>query len=225
MALDERLFNAFRRRVPLFQSVPDRVLRRLSAAAHSREYAQGETICRPGDPARHLWILLSGRVGISRCTWKGARVGLELMLPGDAFGLPAVLSGAYPNEIEATRDSVVAALPKPDVMAAIERCPELARDILLAFGKRMQFMESQLVLSREDAERRVIAALLYLCDRFGEKLPVTRAELGEMAGTTTETSIRVVQRLCAKGLLKKTPGALVCDQDGMTAVMCGSPAR
>jgi CRP/FNR family transcriptional regulator, nitrogen oxide reductase regulator len=220
-----RLEEAFRRNVPLFRRVPPAALSGLAAEAATRRYAKGSALCRPGDPARELWVLLDGRVHISRMSWKGGRVGIEIMLPGDVFGLPAIFSAVYPNEIAAARDSEVAAIPKAAALRAVEKCPELAREILLALGQRLEFMESQLVLSREDAEKRVVAALLYLCHKFGPKLPLTRAELSEMSGTTEETAIRIIQRLVRRGGLRKAAGALICDVAVLRGMLDDVPGR
>ncbi|HRY28480.1 MAG TPA: Crp/Fnr family transcriptional regulator [Elusimicrobiota bacterium] len=205
-----RLLETFGLRVPMFHRLPKQLAAELAEASGVRAYAAGEFLCRPGDPARELWVLLKGRISIHRTSWNGHRVGIEILLPGDVFGLSAMLFGTYPNEILAARESVVASIPKTVMMKAIERCPELAREILLVFGQRLRFMETQLVLSRESAEKRIVAALLYLCHKFGPRLPLTRVELSEMSGTSPETTIRVLQRLTRRGGLRKAPGTLLC---------------
>ena len=53
------------------------------------------------------------------------------------------------------------------------------------------------------------AALLYLHHKFGAVLPVRRAEVGEMAGTTAETAMRVLGRLEAQGVVERQRGTIV----------------
>jgi len=44
-------------------------------------------------------------------------------------------------------------------------------------------------------EQRIASLLLMLASKLGTELPFTRQEIAEMAGTTTETAIRVLSRL------------------------------
>ena len=53
------------------------------------------------------------------------------------------------------------------------------------------------------------AALLYLHHKFGTVLPVRRAELAEMAGTTAETAMRTLRRLEELGLVERRRGQIV----------------
>jgi CRP-like cAMP-binding protein len=45
--------------------------------------------------------------------------------------------------------------------------------------------------------------------KFGTTLSLTREELAELAGTTTETAIRVLSKLKAAGIISSTRGRIV----------------
>ncbi|MBI4423225.1 MAG: Crp/Fnr family transcriptional regulator [Elusimicrobia bacterium] len=199
----------FRRGVPLLRGLPAETVRALAASASLWRCAGGEVLCRPGDEARRLWVVLEGRIRVNRARWNGDRVAVELMLPGDVFGLPAVASRVYPSEIVARRPSLLAALPRETVLAQLERDPALLRSVLAALGQRVDFMQSLLALSREPAERRVAATLLYLRGRFGDRLPLSRAEIAELAATTPETAMRALAQLERAGLVTKARGLVV----------------
>ena len=87
----------------------------------------------------------------------------------------------YPGEVLATQDTIVIVLPSQTMVREIERHPVLAREILYAYGQRLHYIETLLLLSREPVEKRLVAALLYLYHKFGFTLPLTRAEIGAMA--------------------------------------------
>lgn len=147
-------------------------------------------------------------------------LSIEIMVPGDVSGLAAVACRTYPGEVTATRESKLIVLPRETVVRVIDQFPEFAREILYAYGQRIHYVETLLYLSRENARIRVTAALLYLFHKFGFTLPLSRAEIGQMAGTTPETAIRVLRALSKKGYIRGGRGrVLIHDIAGLKSVM------
>jgi len=176
--------------------------RALAVCARIRRVSAGTALCAAGAPAGELWVLLEGRVRVCRPLGDGgASISLEMMLPGEAFGLPALACWRYPSDIEAAEDSLVAALPRAAVLALMESSPALARNILETLGRRLAFLEEQMSLARRPTAARVAAALGYLAGKFGRVIPLTRAEIGALAGTTPETAMRVIKRFERDGLV------------------------
>jgi CRP-like cAMP-binding protein len=72
-------------------------------------------------------------------------------------------------------------------------------------------------LAVEKVERRIASILLKLIEKAGEKdekgitltMHLTRQDIAEMAGTTVETTIRVMSRLKKEGVLKSIEGKIV----------------
>jgi|CXWL01.1.fsa_nt_gi CRP/FNR family transcriptional regulator len=180
-------------KVPLLKASPA-AARALAVSAKVRRVPAGARICEAGKPTRDLWVLLEGRVRVCRPLGDGGSVSLEVMLPGEAFGLPALACWRYPSDIEAITDSTVAALPRAAVQAQMQRSPALARSVLKTLGRRLAFLEAQVSLARRPVATRVAAALVYLGAKFGRKILLTRAEIGALAGTTPETAMRVLKR-------------------------------
>lgn len=191
---------AFFAAVPLLKSSPE-AARSLAVAAKVRRVPAGSLLCEAGSPARELWVLLEGRVRVCRPLGDGSSVSLEVMLPGEAFGLPALACWRYPSDIEAAEDSLVAALPRATMLAQMERSPKLARSVLETLGRRLAFLEAQVSLARRPVATRVAAALAYLGAKFGRRIPLTRAEIGALAGTTPESAIRALKRFERDGLV------------------------
>ena len=204
--------------VPLLRRVPAEVILELARSAVERRYAAGDHVCRTGDPALEVWVVKEGRLTVNQCGWRGNRLSIEVMVPGDVSGLAAVACQTYPGEVVATRDTTLIVLPRQAVARSIERHPLLAREVLYAYGQRLHYIETLLTLSREKAAKRIVAALLYLYHKFGFTLPLSRAEIGEMAGTTPETAMRAVKVLQKRGLLNGGRGALpLVDLPGLKA--------
>jgi len=200
------IYSFLKLRVALLKRVPDEAVRELARSAMLRRFDKNEQICRTGDAAREIWIVREGRLCVHQCGWKGSILSIEIMVPGDVSGLAAVACRTYPGDVTATQPTQLIAIPREVVLRAIERHPELAREILYAYGQRIHYVETLLYLSKEPAERRVVAALLYLFHKFGFTVPLSRAEIGQMAWTSPETAIRVICRLQKKGYLQGARG-------------------
>lgn len=209
-----------KKNVNLFRRVPEAALREISDDAVLRHYAKNQRVCQTGDPASEVWVVREGRLCVHQCGWKGGMLSIEVMVAGDVSGLAAVACRTYPGEVTATRDTTLIAIPRETMIRVIEKHPEVAREILYAYGQRIHYIETLLYLSREKVEKRMIAALLYLYHKFGFSLPLSRAEMGQMAGTTPETAMRVLKNLEERGLLERRRGKVIIgDLPGLKAAL------
>jgi CRP/FNR family cyclic AMP-dependent transcriptional regulator len=215
-----KLADFFARRAPVLQRLPAAVLLELARAAARQRYAKGQFLCRTGDPARGVWILLEGRVSVNRSGLTGNRLCIEIMTPGDIFGLPALSVPRCPSEIQATQDSVAAAISREAVLRLVDRRPLLARELLLAIGQRLNYVETTLLLSRDPLEKRASAALVYLAHKFGPTVPLTQTEIGEMVGAAPETAMRLLKDFESRGWVRRARGGLaVTNLEAMKALI------
>ncbi len=205
----------FLSRTELFSKAAD-AARSLARVAVVRRLRRGAVLCEAGEPATELWVLLEGRVGVRRPLADGRAHSLELMLPGEAFGLPALASWRYPSSIEAERDSVVAAFTRDSVLGQMDRVPLLARTALRILSLRLAFLESQVSLARRPTSARLAATLLYLEHKFGPHIPLTRAEIAALGGTAAETAMRALSGFSRRGLVRLARGGVdVVDAEGL----------
>lgn len=81
-----RLDPAEVRKVPFLASLSTEEARALCAAGEVRQYAQGGTIFRQGDPGQEMFIILEGEVAVElEVPGSGARL-LAALQPGTVFG-------------------------------------------------------------------------------------------------------------------------------------------
>lgn len=210
--LDATQMAALLKRTELFRGLPARDLDALALAARLRRFTRGQFLCRAGEPARAIFVVVEGRVSISRSSWNGGRRSVEFMAPGDVFGLPALASLSYPNDIQARLPTTVAALPKENVAALVARVPSLAQTVFVLVAQRLQFVETMLLLANESSERRLATTLVYLRRKFGPDIPLSRGEVAEMAGVAPETAMRLLRVFEDAGwVLRRTGGVRVLD--------------
>lgn len=199
---------AILRRSGIFARVPARDVELLARSARLRRLKRGEHVCRSGDPASELFVVVSGRVSISRSGWEGGRRSTEFMAAGEVFGLPALAALSYPNDIQARAPSLIAALPKSAVLGLVHRVPVLAQNILEALAARLAFLETMLVLAGQPAGRRLASTLVYLEGKFGRDVPLSRAEVAEMAGIAPETAMRLLKTFEDAGWVRRRAGGV-----------------
>lgn len=192
-----------------FRRLPEEAVAALASAASPRRYAAGETVCHAGEPAREMFVVQEGRLCTNQYSSGGGRMCIDIMLPGDIAGMATVSHDSYIWEVLAARDTVLLVIPREAVLRLLDSHPAFLREILNRHAQRLQYVETLLYLSRERVEKRLAAALLYLHHKFGAVLPVRRAEVAEMAGTTAETAMRTLRRLEESGLVERHRGEIV----------------
>ena len=132
--------------VEIFRGLAPAELARLERLGRRRRYAPGETIVKQGDSGIALFVVLAGRVQVTRAGADGQEQVLRTVGPGGAFGEMALLSN-HPRSAtcSATEDEAVEclALHRLDFIDELRRYPEIAIRLLETLSRRL-----------EDAERR-----------------------------------------------------------------------
>lgn len=210
---------AFLSASPVFAAVPRREIQALVAVAREQRYAAREYVFEEGDAAAWFCVVRTGRVRIFRHSRSGKDVVLELLGPGEPFGGVAVIERRpYPASAQATEPSVVVRIPQEPIVALSERHPSVVREMALMIGRRLRSAHDSVEsLASDPVEARLAATLLRLAEREGPPVRhgttlsfhLTRQALADMAGTTVETTIRVVSRWLRDGLVREQGGRLV----------------
>lgn len=199
------------RRLPLFGALPRARLEGLCRSAHVLALPRSASLYRQGDPPHHLFILLRGRVKVTRTN--GA--GRELIL--DLHAAPAVLGefAAYtarPHLMTAValEPCAVVLIPRRILRGAIDGNAPLAAHLLAIFQERYEHLSARIEeLAGGHVERRLASLLVRLrpSERHapdGERvipLELTRHELAGLVATTTETVVRLLTRWKATGAI------------------------
>jgi CRP-like cAMP-binding protein len=202
---------------PIFGHLPLEQLRWLAKRFRIQEYSGQEPIIFQGDPSEGYYLVVSGKVKIVKESTTGQAVLLELILPGEVFGALAVFDGKpYPATAQPIGRAKVARLGRKDLTELLERHPEItSKTIMPVMARVRKAHEMRMRMATQRVERRIIETLLDLAPRIGEKvggstrIPVTRRDIAELVGTTVETSIRVLSRLKAQGLVDSQRGWVI----------------
>lgn len=86
------LFKNFLKTLPSFQFFSETDIDALSKAMYVREYPEGHTFIRQGQKGKELYLLVEGKVNVSRYDdLTGASDNLKTLLAGEIFGLLSLI--------------------------------------------------------------------------------------------------------------------------------------
>jgi CRP-like cAMP-binding protein len=200
--------DELRAKVPALERVPDVTLRRLAARAEERRYAKETTLYRAGDPADGLYIVLAGRVRVSR----ESATHVELLHTEDVGGvlgeIPVFGGGPFPATAVAQTTTRCAHLP----LAAVERL--LADDpVFVRFALARLAERSRALLRRIDeltATTITARVAAYVLARAGDALGASFAlgmsqkALARELGTAREVIVRALRALVDSGAIARS---------------------
>lgn len=188
--------------MPLFAGVEGTALDEILAAARTARWAREATVFAQGEEAHAFFVLIEGRLRVTRLTPDGQQVVVRFVTPGDLFGIaPAVGRTTYPGTASAIVESLAAAWPTAAWQRLLALDPAFAANALRTVGGRLQDAQARVVeLATEPVEQRIAHALLRLADRSGRAgadgveidFPLSRQDVAEMTGSTLHTVSRIL---------------------------------
>lgn len=166
---------------------------------------RGESIWLAGSSSEFFGVVGTGFMKMTRTTPQGAEVAVELLGPGQCFGLLAALEGrAYPLSAGAVTDCWYLKVPTRAFLDLYNSNIQLRDQMLRTLAPRLRKAHDMMArMSTGKVEQRIAAVLLILGESYGRtgklggvrlNVPLTRQDIAEMAGTTVETCIRVMSK-------------------------------
>ncbi|MFV0483346.1 MAG: Crp/Fnr family transcriptional regulator [Bacteroidales bacterium] len=167
---------------------------------------KGELVYDVGDLADNLWVLLSGKVRVSRRVASGVEVTRAIYVRGDFFGMKALLFGSEEHDecAVATSDSVLCKIPLECVQRGVKEDPSFAKALNVIIHKRYEKAERRAdILHCSDIHCRVREFIYSLSAEFGTEFhggvlinhPYTQNEIAQLLGTSRPTVNKVLKSL------------------------------
>ena len=196
-------------------------------------YAErGELIWLEGGQPEFFAIVGIGFVKMTRSSAKGQEVAVEILGPGQCLGLLAALEKRpLPLSAIAVANTWYLKVPIPLFMRLYAASVAIRDQVLRTVTPRLRRAHDMMCrLCSGRVEERIAAVLFILADSYGtatEKgrridVPLTRQDLAEMAGTTVETTIRVLSRWRKDGVVSTEHQMLtLLDEDALVESVTG----
>jgi len=207
------------RTVPLFSEMSDRDLERVINVGSTQKYHKDNLILIEEEIGSSMFIILDGRVKISRISDDGREVILSIMSEGDFFGEMSLLDGQTRSaNVTAIDPAELFMIRREEFLQLLHDYPQIAINLLKELAQRIRKGDEHIKsLSLQDAKGRVANTLLRIAEDYGifrkgqveiSELPLQQ-DLANMAGTSRETISRVIKSLMKEGHLRKENGKIV----------------
>lgn len=210
----------------IFSSLKDNELSELAGFVLERRFNAGEYIFWEGDAPDWFYIIAEGRIKVIKHASSGKDFIVAFFGEGEIFGEVAVFENRpYPASSQAVTGLRVLGIKREDFLTFLSERPQVALRIINILGGRLREAQSRLSdFAGERVEQRVARILLMLHAKIGSDLPFTKQEVADMAGTTTETAIRVISRLKSAGIVHSGRGKMVIlDEKRLRLLSQGPP--
>lgn len=219
----------FIRRVPLFATLSEGEFKGLEQIFHIKAYRKNQIIFLEEETGNYMYIVLAGKVKVTKATQGGKETILAIHQAGDFFGEMALLDGkTSPATVSAMEDCRIATIYSEDFHRLLMRNEKVVRQIIQVLCSRLRSVWAQIQdLTYSTAESRIREGIRQLSRRHGVtdargiiiNLKITHQELAEMVGTSRETVTRTLARLQDKGIITvEQRRIIVLDSTRLSAV-------
>jgi CRP/FNR family transcriptional regulator, anaerobic regulatory protein len=183
-------------------AMPTADLGRLAAIRVTQHLEPGENFIDESEPATHLINITQGAVKVYKLLPDGRRQVTGFLFAGDLLGL--AFNGAYVYSAEALTRATICRFSRRQLDRLLDDFPAVEKRLLAMASKELAVAQEQMMLlGRKTAHERIASFLLRLADRQerlggdGEvvHLPMTRTDIADYLGLTTETVSRVFTSL------------------------------
>jgi CRP/FNR family transcriptional regulator, cyclic AMP receptor protein len=214
------------RRAPLFETLDDEATNELRAGATEVRLARGERLFSEGDPGDRLYVVIEGKIKLTRASPDGRENLISVVGPGEMFG-ELSLFDPRPRTMSASAvtEAYLAGVAHDYLRKWLTGRPDVAMHLLAALARRLRRTNdvmSDLVFT--DVPGRVAKALLDLAARFGTQQEdgllvnhdLTQEELAQLVGASRETVNKALADFVARGWIQLHPKSVtLIDPDRM----------
>jgi CRP-like cAMP-binding protein len=205
--------------IPLFSELNENELTDISKIVVRQVYKKDNMVLIEEEVGSTMFIILAGRVKISRISDEGREVILSILIDGDFFGEMSILDGQTRSANAVTlEDTELIIIRRENFLQILHDYPQIAINLLKELAHRLRRSDSQIKsLSLQNALGKVASTILRVADDSGiikhgqveiAHLP-PQQDLANMAGTSRETISRVIKSLNQLGYVRKEGSKLI----------------
>lgn len=198
--------------VPIFSDLPEEVIKQVALVGNRKTYSKDSVILVEEEVGTALFVIIKGKVKVSRSSSDGREVILSILSDSDFFGEMSILDGLNRSAtVVALEDTELFIIQRKEFLDLLNKHPEITIALLSELTQRLRNADMKIkALSLKDAEGKVATVILQLADDIGkikqgtveiDKLPLQQ-DLANMAGTSRETISRTLHSFAKKGMVE-----------------------
>ncbi len=207
--LPEACLNCSVRHLAICAALNEEELQELSSIVKTVSLGAHDTVLSEGDPADYLYNVTAGVLQLYKLLPDGRRQITGFLFAGDFVGI--ALNDAYAYSAEAVTPVKLCRFSRSKLEGMLDKFPYLERRLLnVASNELVQAQDQMLLLGRKNAKEKLCSFLLDLSSRSERRgsdpqlisLPMSRSDIGDYLGLTTETVSRNFTQLKTKGAIQ-----------------------
>jgi len=189
------------------------------------EYRKGQLIYNQDQPSTSIYLVIDGKVKVSRLADDGHQVVVDIYQPDEFFGESAFLNLAHRSEqASALENTKLMAWSTAEIDDIIMRRPRLAVALLQILAQRtMDFTHRIESFSVDNISRRLARTLIRFSERLGSQdedgsvrmVPFTHELLSQYVGTSREIVTHYMNQFRRQGYLRYSRKGIVLYRDAM----------
>lgn len=163
-------------------------------------YKRDQIIFYEGHVATGLYCINKGKVKIYKMNHEGKQQIIRLAKQGDIIGYSSMITGeAYSSSAEALEDALVCFIPKSVFLNIVQSSSDLFMKLIQLLSRDMKETENRFVTMAQNTVRERLAETLLMLKEFcghddhqGLNIVMSRQDIANIVGTSTETTIRLL---------------------------------
>ncbi len=201
--------NGILRDIALFADLSGKELHEIRSHVIQREFKKNQMILCEEETSEFMYIILDGKVKISRLGKEGKETILSMHGKGEFFGELSLIDGkTAPASVVAVENSMVAIISKNHFHSLLYTQRKVLENLLMILCSRLRESWQKIeMLNFNDASQRLKMLLNILAETYGEKTPegtilhvrLIHQDMADMTGLTRETVTRVLDKLKKNG--------------------------
>ncbi len=217
--------------IPLFSGLSQPQLEKIQDIALELHFSKGRLIFQEGEQGNGFYIVNTGKIKVFKLSFEGKEQILHIYGPGHTFGEVPVFEGkSFPASAMAIENSSILFLPRDAFVDLITTTPALSMNMLADLSKRLRAFTIQIEnLSLKEVPARLAAYILTLYTEQKSSqisglnneqmvtLPISKAQLANLIGTTPETISRIFKKMADAQLIAvKAKEIFISDIEGLS---------
>lgn len=187
----------------LWINLPQEVRYQFESSSQTIELKRGDFVYRQSEQPKGLYFVKKGLVGLVLMSANSDREHLlRFFRQNHFFGHRALFSNeGYHGSTVALEPTTLKLVPQKIVLNAIEKYPQLLKEVVMVLAKELRHSEVQHVMILENQIlARTAQALIYLKDLHPEH-NWTRQEIANFCASTVSTIIKTLAEIEAMGFI------------------------
>jgi CRP/FNR family transcriptional regulator len=203
----------------LFEGLDEDGARALRSRMSDVKLERGERLFAEGDDGDRLYVVLEGKLKLTKAAPDGRENLLSVIGPGEMFGELSLFDPRpRTSSASAVTEARLAALAHDKLLVWLADRPEVALHMLRALAQRLRRANDVMAdLVFTDVPGRVAKQLLDLAARFGQDQPdglhvnhdLTQEELAQLVGASRETVNKALADFVARGWIQLSARSVV----------------